>query len=484
MIHSAIHGARPDVVAAAHSHSPYGKAFSSLGIPLAPLTQDACIFYEDHTVITEQGGAVVFDVDAGKELAAAFPTGKAAIHQNHGLFTVGQTVDEAVFWFVSMERSCQAQLMAMAAGEPKAIRHEYAEYTARPDRASRSPGGSASSRSGRRSAAPIPSCSMMARFARWSDKAGLMRALRSGAEAARPERGRVARPVPGHRLARGAVRPLGGLPVRRRHDRRPAVRRGRAADGGLAARRRRGHRRARRRRRGGAGAGWTRSELAAAAVFGIATAAMNTFFYLAIDRTDLGKSVAIEFIGPIAVAAVMTRTPRNAAALALAALGVVVLGGVELDDNTAGLLYLLAASACWAAYIVVGSQGRPVRARGGRARHRLGHRRAGRSRPFGAPGSGPVWSQPPLLLACLRGRRVLQRHRLRHRPARAAAHPGPAVLRAAGAAAGDGRRSSAGSPSTSGRRRSTWPASRSSWSACVLQDRDELAAELAAPDPS
>ena len=126
VIHSAIHGARPDVVAAAHSHSPYGKSFASLGIPLAPLTQDACIFYEDHTVITEQGGAVVFEIEAGKQLAAAFPTGKAAIHQNHGLFTVGQTVDEAVFWFVSMERSCQAQLMAMAAGEPKHIRHEFA----------------------------------------------------------------------------------------------------------------------------------------------------------------------------------------------------------------------------------------------------------------------------------------------------------------------------------------------------------------------
>jgi ribulose-5-phosphate 4-epimerase/fuculose-1-phosphate aldolase len=129
VIHAAVHAARPDVVAAAHSHSPYGKAFSSLGIPLAPLTQDACIFYGDHTVIAEQGGAVVFEVEAGRELASKFPTGKAAIHQNHGLFTVGQTVDEAVFWFISMERSCQAQLMAMAAGDPIEIRDEYATYT-------------------------------------------------------------------------------------------------------------------------------------------------------------------------------------------------------------------------------------------------------------------------------------------------------------------------------------------------------------------
>ena len=130
VIHSAIHQARPDVVAAAHSHSLHGKAFSSLGIPLDPITQDACIFYDDHTVITAQGGAVAFEVEAGRELAAAFPRGKAAIHQNHGLFTVGETVDEAVFWFVSLERSCHAQLLAMAAGEPKQVNHEYASYTA------------------------------------------------------------------------------------------------------------------------------------------------------------------------------------------------------------------------------------------------------------------------------------------------------------------------------------------------------------------
>jgi ribulose-5-phosphate 4-epimerase/fuculose-1-phosphate aldolase len=129
VLHSAIHQARPDVIAAAHAHSVHGKAFSSLGVPLAPITQDACAFYQDHTLIAEQGGAVVFEVEAGKEFASKFPTGKAAIHQNHGLFTVGQTVDEAAFWFISMERSCQAQLLAMAAGAPVEIRQEYAEYT-------------------------------------------------------------------------------------------------------------------------------------------------------------------------------------------------------------------------------------------------------------------------------------------------------------------------------------------------------------------
>ena len=130
VIHAAIHAARPEVIAAAHSHSMHGKAFSSLGIPLDPITQDSCIFYGDHTVITAQAGAVVLEIEAGQELAQHFPTGKAAIHQNHGLITVGQSVDEAVFWFLSMDRSCQAQLMAMAAGTPKLIPHEMAQYTA------------------------------------------------------------------------------------------------------------------------------------------------------------------------------------------------------------------------------------------------------------------------------------------------------------------------------------------------------------------
>ena len=129
VLHSAIHAARPDVIAAAHTHSVYGKSFSSLGVPLAPITQDACIFYEDHTLIADHGGAVVNDVEAGKDFAAAFPTGKAAIHQNHGLFTVGASVDEAAFWFITMERSCQAQLLAMAAGDPIEVREEYALHT-------------------------------------------------------------------------------------------------------------------------------------------------------------------------------------------------------------------------------------------------------------------------------------------------------------------------------------------------------------------
>jgi inner membrane transporter RhtA len=145
---------------------------------------------------------------------------------------------------------------------------------------------------------------------------------------------------------------------------------------------------------------WTRSQLGAAALFGIATALMNTFFYLAIDRVDLGKAVTIEFIGPIAVAAVSTRSLRNAAALAFAVGGVIVLGRGEIDGNAIGLLFILLASAMWAAYIVVGS--RVAQLDRGVAGLGIGLAIGALvMTPVGAPWSGPVWASPQLLALCL-----------------------------------------------------------------------------------
>ena len=129
IIHAAIHAARPDVVSAAHAHSVYGKAWSALGRPLDPITQDACAFYEDHVVVTEAGGRVVLEEWGGQVLAGGLGEHKAAIHRNHGLFTVGTTVDEAAWWFITMERSCQAQLLAEAAGTPHLVDPENARYT-------------------------------------------------------------------------------------------------------------------------------------------------------------------------------------------------------------------------------------------------------------------------------------------------------------------------------------------------------------------
>jgi ribulose-5-phosphate 4-epimerase/fuculose-1-phosphate aldolase len=128
-IHSQVHAARPDVVAAAHAHSVHGKAWSSLRRPLDPLTQDACAFYGDHAVFADYTG-VVYDLEEGKRIAHALGGCKAVVLANHGLLTVGHTVDEAAWWFITMERSCQAQLLAEGAGTPVHIDTEQAQKTA------------------------------------------------------------------------------------------------------------------------------------------------------------------------------------------------------------------------------------------------------------------------------------------------------------------------------------------------------------------
>lgn len=152
------------------------------------------------------------------------------------------------------------------------------------------------------------------------------------------------------------------------------------------------------RRRGGRP--WTRRELGAAAVFGIATALMNLSFYLAIDRLPLGTSVVLEFIGPIIVAAVLTRTRRNTVALLLAAAGVGVLSGVEIGGEPWGLFFIFCASAMWAAYIVVGRHVATL----DRGLSGLGVGLAIGSvviLPFGWRGSSEVLGSPSLLVLCV-----------------------------------------------------------------------------------
>jgi ribulose-5-phosphate 4-epimerase/fuculose-1-phosphate aldolase len=129
VIHSQVHAARPDVVAAAHAHSIYGKSWSALGKTLDPITQDVCAFYEDHALFDDYTG-VVLDLEEGKRLAHALGDNKAVILRNHGLLTVGHSVDEAAWWFITMERSCQAQLLAQSAGEPVLIDTDMATLTA------------------------------------------------------------------------------------------------------------------------------------------------------------------------------------------------------------------------------------------------------------------------------------------------------------------------------------------------------------------
>ena len=99
--------------------------------PLDPLTQGTYAFYGDHAVFDDYTG-VVLDLEEGKRLAHTLGGNKAVILSNHGLLTVGQTsVDEAAWWFITMERTCQAQLLAQSAGTPVLIDPDQAEKTSR-----------------------------------------------------------------------------------------------------------------------------------------------------------------------------------------------------------------------------------------------------------------------------------------------------------------------------------------------------------------
>lgn len=135
-IHAAVHKARPDVVAACHTHSKYGKAWSTFGMPLEMLNQDVCYLYGDAQAVYNDFSGVVFSEEEGARLSAALgPKGKALILRNHGLLIVGSTVDEAAFLYTLMERSCEVQLMVDAAEkkglEKTLVGNEAAEYTFR-----------------------------------------------------------------------------------------------------------------------------------------------------------------------------------------------------------------------------------------------------------------------------------------------------------------------------------------------------------------
>ncbi|MCZ7458513.1 class II aldolase/adducin family protein [Streptomyces sp. WMMC940] len=127
-VHAAVHRARPGTVAVVHSHSVHGRALAALGELLDPISQEACAFYQDHALYDAYTGVTV-DAAEGKRVAAALGPYKAVILRNHGLLTVGDSVDAAAWWFVSMERCAQVQLSARAAGKPVLIDHRDALAT-------------------------------------------------------------------------------------------------------------------------------------------------------------------------------------------------------------------------------------------------------------------------------------------------------------------------------------------------------------------
>jgi ribulose-5-phosphate 4-epimerase/fuculose-1-phosphate aldolase len=97
------------------------------------ITQDSCAFYDDIALYSSFRG-IVLAADEGIAIAEALGNRKAALLQNHGLLTCGQSIEAAVFWFMSLEKCCHAQLMADAAaggrgGETIKIDEKDAAYT-------------------------------------------------------------------------------------------------------------------------------------------------------------------------------------------------------------------------------------------------------------------------------------------------------------------------------------------------------------------
>jgi ribulose-5-phosphate 4-epimerase/fuculose-1-phosphate aldolase len=131
VLHAAVHEAHPDIVAMCHAHTVYGTAWAATGRPLAPITQDAAVFFEDHVVIKDEAGQVAVEEKAGHSVAMSFRNVKAAIHQNHGLLTVSRhSIDDAAFWFIALERCCQQQLLVEATGiAPVLVPPESARYS-------------------------------------------------------------------------------------------------------------------------------------------------------------------------------------------------------------------------------------------------------------------------------------------------------------------------------------------------------------------
>lgn len=129
-IHSAVHKARPEVVAAAHSHTRYGSTWCAMGKPLEPITVESCFFYNDHVVHRNWTGVSTKE-NIATDIAKNLGGKRAALLKNHGMLTVGESIDEAAFWFIALERCCEAQLLTAAAGGASPMTPEEAERTHR-----------------------------------------------------------------------------------------------------------------------------------------------------------------------------------------------------------------------------------------------------------------------------------------------------------------------------------------------------------------
>jgi ribulose-5-phosphate 4-epimerase/fuculose-1-phosphate aldolase len=123
-IHHPILMARPDAVSATHVHTPWGTPFSAEVRPIDPITQESCVFFEDHAIFDDEE-VQIQSVEGGRRIAVALGSNRAVVLRNHGLLTVGDRVAESVGLFVKLERVAEAH---MKARDAKPISDEAARF--------------------------------------------------------------------------------------------------------------------------------------------------------------------------------------------------------------------------------------------------------------------------------------------------------------------------------------------------------------------
>ncbi|KAG2046700.1 arad-like aldolase/epimerase [Suillus hirtellus] len=97
------------------------RAFSALGVPLDPLTQDSCAFYKDHSLYSEFRG-IVDDREEGVAIANALGSNKAVILKNHGILVATKSIESTVFYFISMEKCCKVQTVVDQAAAARGLK--------------------------------------------------------------------------------------------------------------------------------------------------------------------------------------------------------------------------------------------------------------------------------------------------------------------------------------------------------------------------
>ncbi|XP_063313785.1 alpha-adducin isoform X10 [Pelobates fuscus] len=116
-LHSAIYAARPDVKCIVHIHTPAGAAVSAMKCGLLPLSPEALslgeVTYHDyHGILVDEEEKVLIQKNLG-------PKSKVLILRNHGLVTMGETVEEAFYYIHNLMSACEIQVRTLAsAGGP------------------------------------------------------------------------------------------------------------------------------------------------------------------------------------------------------------------------------------------------------------------------------------------------------------------------------------------------------------------------------